>query len=450
MKKSLLCVAILSVLSFTAQSEPSVKDLVEDYKINQKKSPSFSTSYNHHRAGVKWNVGGTCGDFDMDFSIGNTLSKKELQRMWNNWLTQAKKAFDPATLLALAFQRANPDLYEILQNGIIEARGVFDEDMNVCKNIQDTVMDQAPGGWIEKLSTGEEFNKRAKRAYDGARVDVGDVVDFSSDAGDKGFTLLEKKFGGRGQRDAPIIGLASQAGFNIAADRTLSSNNSKIDLNNVSAITSSSKKVIHPFLNYFSRPSEVTRFVTEIVGETKLASRKGSNAITNTKNVGLTKILNDEEKRFYDGIDEIVDVVERGVDITLVKSDINAFNTHIQGTQLTPSMIQELSLMPSYKQESYKHALAREYAFLYTMDKTFVARRIIIMGSKETSITEAKPVYDMLMTKVKELDSELELVETEHRLRSLYAGSASTKLYERAMLNRTKGIIVDAQEGVWK
>lgn len=453
MKIKCLAIAIFIATSSTALADNSeLADKLNSYKINQKYRSSFVANPEHHKAGVKWNTNGSCGDFDMDFSIGNTLSSGDMQRMLDNWIRQAKNAFDPASLIALALQRANPDLYEILQNGLIEAKGIYENDLNMCESIQGEILDAVPSGWIEKITVNEEYTKKISEAYSSLnKTDINAVNSFKGESGDKGFTILGTKFGGEGQPDASIVELVAIAGTNIAADRLERGSITKIDVNNVSILNVDVDE--YPFTKHFTKPSDVSTYIVNITGETKVTTRDGSDSITHTKAAGLIQTLQKSEKSFYLKLDEIVDYAEHNGsnsagDLSRIMSNVDDFNKDIIGSYLTVPMVQELAAMNSHEKSIYKRSLANEYAFKQVMDRTFTARRILLLGSKEASIYDAKPIYDIAEEKIEFLDKEIDILEREYRIRKLYSNNTAEKLFLKAAKSQNKGVIVTSGQGI--
>ncbi len=446
----------LAALPFVANAdgtspEVSLSRALKNYKLNIEKERPFSSYPEYHRVGVAWNQGGSCGDFDMDFSIASTLSKQDLQRMLDNWVTQAKNAFDPASLIALALQRANPDLYEILMNGVIEARGIYENDTRVCEAIQNTLLDSAPDGWVDKLAVGKEFEKRVAQVYeDNHSLDIGDMNDFVWDSGKKGFELLGQMVGGKDQPKAKVVESAATAGFNTAVERKVAAG-TDIDVANKNPITVTDEvKRKHPFTRYFDSPESVTEYVNKIVGETEISTDNGENPFNHLKGVGLHAVMIEKQNEYEEDIRELLDLMEGTTSENFTIRDIEAFNSTITSSFMTVGMLKELKSMSPAPQQMFVEQLANQYAFSHTIDKVFTARRIIKLGSKETSIFKAEFVRSTAEDKIAELDKEIELLETEYRIKQQYATNVGEELYKRALESERQGLVVSPVKGVIK
>ncbi len=467
MKKLAIAIALSIAPTFTIAAEAnfSIPEAIENYRYNLQKEKKFSNNTAYHRFGVKWNTGGTCGDFDMDYSIQNTLSKQDLQRMMDSWIAQAKNAIDPSSLLALALQRANPDLYEMLMNGIAEARLQFDNDDSVCQALQNTILDSAPDGAIDKLKVKQEFTEKVKNAYESSRsVDIGDMVDFVYDAGDEGIEIMGKMFGGKNQEDLYVIKQATMAGFNSQADRK---KRRVIDVNSTASVKGSARHVQenYSFTKYFRSPSEVNEYITTVAGEVIIATAEGKDTVRHTKGVGLATTISEHEEDYQSRIIVILNLITNLGAQPGVRDDINfnleankstikllltEFNKEINPSFFTLDMAVELVNLPDSVKQSFLNSITKEFAYRVVLEKTFAARRILLTGSKESSIYKSEPVRKEIEIKIEELDKEVEQLETEMRIRKYHSLEASATLLRRSLENKGSGLKVNSSSRIFK
>lgn len=449
-QRTLIAISLSALLHTTTASADTstAKSIYERYKINRKSNPSMILDNIHHlRAGIKWNTSGTCGDFDMSLSVMNNIDSAELKAMMNNFIAGAKAAFDPASLLSLAFMRANPDLYELIQNGIIQAQAFFEEDMNVCETIQNTILDSAPSGWVDKLAVGEEFTKNVQLAYSGASVDVGDLTDFVGSAGERGFTLLGTEYGGEDEPDAEIVDLASIAGFNIGREKTGGLAND-IDVSNISSATPIEKEK-YPFTQLFNKPSDLSDFIVDIVGEVTINTRDDDTGINHEKGIGSSRHIYNTKQEIIFALGELKSVVVTG-NAGLIKNELDEFNDNMHGAYLTGLMARELERMNDGEYTEFANALAHEWALNSVIHKIVVARKLLTMGKNESSIYDATQVRMLVIEKIRLLDLELEDIEREERVKRMYAENVSDILFKRALEASQKGVNVDTQPNARK
>lgn len=449
--KSSVATAILLSLSLhlpVNAETTSFRQLVDTYKINRHSDPFSLKSRNRDfKIGVKWGFSGTCGDMDMDLSIFNNIGSAELKAMWNNWLAQAKAAFNPAELLALAFKRANPDLYDIMQNGIIEAKANFDEDMDVCNTIQSTIIDAVPTGAIDSLAVSKEFTDTIKDAYAGASVDVGDVTDFVKDAGQRGFDFLGQTVGGDGQPDAEVVDGIAKAGYNIAREKVIGGT-TKIDLLNTTAISVSDYDDF-PFAAEFSNPQDLADFLKGVIGEVRVSSRDGENSIEHEKGAGAKIYIYESSQEIGA---ELSGLIADGAnpDAVLVKSLLDDFNENKYGAYITGTMLEELVKMSNSDEESFVKALAGEWALNDTIKKLVTAKKLLLIGSNEPSVIDAIAIKDIAREKLQLIDDEIKEVELEYRIRKEFTNEVTDILFSRALRNSQEGISHSNKSGIKK
>lgn len=444
LRKLSLVIPFLLLSPYSHSNTDTLFEIYETYKINKQANPFLiKLNRRHFRAGIKWGISGTCGDFDMDLSIENNIKSADLKAMWNNWVTQAKAAFDPASLLALAFQRANPDLYEIMQNGMIEAKGMFEEDMDLCNNIQNTILDSAPSGAIDKLSVGSEFTNVVTNAYkNNSKTDVGDLVDFVSGAGERGFELMGVKYGGKDQPDAPIVELAATAGFNTAREKQSSA--AIIDVNNTSSISTSDYDEL-PFAKMFKNPGELSDFITDIVGSIEVATRDDSTSVQRSKGRGAQVYIYELKDEILDEWKKVEDTYDWG-NAPLNKIKLDDFNEAQQGAFLTGTMVEDLMNMSNGDRTIYVDSLARESALVYTINKIVTAKKLLIMGRNESSLHDAQPIKELLDEQVAALQHEIDEIEQDERIRKNYSSNTAEQLLKRALRNSQKGVDVNSTQ----
>lgn len=432
MKKTILFGAIFfaQIATVSAQVKP-LSQVIDDYKIRIGEQRKFSQNTEHHRFGIRWNEAGTCGDFDMDFAMMQTLSSQDLQRMLDKWIRQAKNALDPASLMALALQRANPDLAEIIKDGIAEARLQYEDDNRVCQAMQNMVLDQAPEGAIEKLSVGEEFKKKTKDAHSNRRVDIGDLTDFAYEAGQYGIEILGERVGGINQPPGKVNKSALLAGFNQQANRSSLTDTSPVQKN-------SENLEKYPFIKHFSSPTDAIEFLDQIIGETEITTAIGENAINHEKPIGISAPLAQLQEEYIQEMESIVSLMERGTHQSIVTAEIKNFNDKITPSLMTRDMYRELINMTPDIRFSYINALANEFASLVTIDKVMVVRRLFYTGSLETSIYNNTPMSKEIKRKVEMLDWEIDHLEKELRLRSTFSKNVALTLLKNTKINQNQ------------
>ncbi len=95
--------------------------------------------------GVGWNSNLICGDMSIQTTLRNQLNgiTNGFQQIMSNVIQSATSAV--ASLPALIIQRADPGLYNLLTNGVLQARMDFDRSKLTCRAMAERMADAAGG-----------------------------------------------------------------------------------------------------------------------------------------------------------------------------------------------------------------------------------------------------------------------------------------------------------------
>lgn len=90
---------------------------------------------------VGWSSDLMCGNFDLKTTIGNQLNgvTDGFKNLMGDVIQGATGAV--ASLPAMLIQRANPGLYDMLTNGVLQANVSFDKAQLNCQNMAKKMMD---------------------------------------------------------------------------------------------------------------------------------------------------------------------------------------------------------------------------------------------------------------------------------------------------------------------
>ena len=95
--------------------------------------------------GIGWNNNLICGDMSITTTLQNQLNglTNGFQQIMSSVIQSATSAV--ASLPALIIQRADPGLYNLLTNGVLQARLDFDRSKLTCKAMANRMADMAGG-----------------------------------------------------------------------------------------------------------------------------------------------------------------------------------------------------------------------------------------------------------------------------------------------------------------
>lgn len=104
-----------------------------------------ATRSNMQRLGMNlgWSSDLMCGNFDLKTTVGNQLNgvTSGFKNLMGEVIQGATGAV--ASLPAMIIQRANPGLYEMLTNGVLQGGVAFDKAQLNCQNLSKRMMDMA-------------------------------------------------------------------------------------------------------------------------------------------------------------------------------------------------------------------------------------------------------------------------------------------------------------------
>ncbi|EFW11706.1 hypothetical protein SSYM_2171, partial [Serratia symbiotica str. Tucson] len=163
-----------------------------------------------------------CGSFDLKTTVGNQLNgiTSGFKDLMGNVIQGATGAV--MSMPAMAIQRANPGLYEMLTNGVLQAGINFDKAQLNCQNMSKRLADYTLGSKWQQAAVSEEYK-------DIVATSGGDAV--SSDqklqkaTGEEGVTWVGgQKRGGKGQQAIQPTRDLAKADYNMMNSLPVTSN----------------------------------------------------------------------------------------------------------------------------------------------------------------------------------------------------------------------------------
>src|SRR5690606_30845943 len=207
-----------SVNQYGVQHQGSVVGDDVLYSIGGGRAVSMTSAANMRSIGVGagWNANLICGDMSITTTIQNQLNgiTNGFQAIMSSVIQSATAAV--ASLPALIIQRADPGLYNLLTNGVLQARIDYDRSKLTCRAIANRMADMAGGqfGW-DQLAEGI-----ALRDAVGSTDAVSAVEQAESNRGNNGVPWVGgDSAGGAGQRPIRIVGDITRAGYNLLNGR---------------------------------------------------------------------------------------------------------------------------------------------------------------------------------------------------------------------------------------
>ena len=363
-------------------------------------------------ASASLNLGYSCLKFDPVVGVAHTLNqvKDGAEDMLQAMTDAATGAI--ASLPALILQRANPGMYDLMQNALARAQLKVDLATKSCQQIEtEMAKGQNPYQDLVVLSKGNDWKRQM--GVGGANiVTVQDQVENSN--GSNGVPwVFGSDAGGSGQAPIRLTGDLVQAGYNVNLNRSIT------DTSDVSSLPSS--RVVQ----IWDSPSDAQEWVVDVVGEHQVTTCEGCDK-TSTPSLGLLVKQEEERKTLESKLETIV--ADTNPPTVTELAEISA-----PGVVITRQVIDSLKELDEIERSLLLQRLVDELAVSRTLEKAFYGRRLLKAGTQLPEIKAVKMAQEHGEKAVKDLDAETERMLFEYRLRKEVVSETASILILRAM-----------------
>ncbi|GHU20121.1 hypothetical protein FACS189475_08480 [Betaproteobacteria bacterium] len=266
------------------------------YSIGGGRAVSMSGAGNMQSigVGVGWNSNLICGDMSLSTTLQNQLNgmTNGFQTIMSNVIQNATSAV--ASLPALIIQRADPALYNLLTNGILQARLDFDRSKMTCRAIANRMADMAGGqtGW-DQLAEGMALRDAVGSSNDA----VSAVEQAETNKGNNGVPWVGgDNAGGSGQGPIKVVSDVTRAGYNLLNGRGATDSSSIASGacgNRLSCQT-------------WPSPQAAVEWATRVLGEREQRTCESCTKTQTTPGVGLTPLIQEEYETKLQALQELV------------------------------------------------------------------------------------------------------------------------------------------------
>lgn len=240
------------------------------------------------RAG--WNADLMCGNFDISTTVRNQLNgvTEGFQDLMGNVIQSATSAV--ASLPAMIIQRANPQLYDLLTNGVLQGRIDFDKSQLTCQKMAEKMTDFAYGSAWTQSAKAENYQSVAVSEADAVRAEK----KVAKEAASKGKTWVGgQKRGGSGQQPIRLVGDTTRVGYNILNQRSVT------DTGSISPSQCQGE-----LCQVWSKPEEAASWMTRVVGEQTINVAPDNDVSGSSEDktgaqagVGLSPLIAEEQEK---------------------------------------------------------------------------------------------------------------------------------------------------------
>ena len=363
------------------------------------------------KVGVGWNSNLICGDMNLSTTLQNQLNglTNGFQQIMGNVIQSATSAV--ASLPALILQRADPALYNLLTNGILQARLDYDRSKLSCRAMAEKMADIAGAqtGWGQ-LAEGMALTSVVSSGNHDA---VSAIEQAESKHGNDGVPWVGgSNAGGSGQQPIKVVTDVTQAGYNLLNGRSVGTTG------NVNQSQCAGNLVCQTWKS----PEEASQFAVRVLGETAHQTCDGCTKTQTTPGVGLTPIIQEEYEIKLKALQELITGAKPTTFENLQAASSNSL-------PVTRGIIEALRNEPDL--DLMVTRLASEVALASTMEKALLLQRTLLTGSKEPNVASNDLAKTAISEENSTLEQEINNLKNELELRQTLANNSATTILER-------------------
>lgn len=382
-------------------------------------------------AGIAWNNSLMCGNFDISLSVEQQLNgvKGAFQDLMGNVIDSASGAV--ASLPALVIQKVNPALYDLLQNGVLQANKEFHIAQTSCEEMV---------GYMESALEGNSWEAISKSGYwkEQSQSSSNEILEVKSAIGtsglDHGVTWLGgQQRGGASQAPIEVISDTARAGYNLLLNRAPTNTTSTVSTCDDAAIC-----------ELWVSPQDQADWIVDVLGEQIVRTCQGCDKIESKAGMGLSKKNEEEQAQIESNLIALVTATYPPTAVELAEVSGGP------SLRMSRRVIEAIREERSEEQAAIINRLAGEMALNQTMERALIARRALLAGMKEPNIANVDIAQNKLMKAVDELNQEIDNMLFELEVRSKIASNTSAELLNRNRQRQTVPTVESQQPSTLK
>ncbi|MDY4281316.1 MAG: integrating conjugative element protein [[Pasteurella] mairii] len=377
--------------------------------------PTRAKSLKAVEFGIGWKANLMCGNFDIKTTVKNQLNgiTEGFKDLMGNVMESAKGAV--ASLPAMVIQRANPQLYDILTNGVYQGRLDFNRLKTSCEAMSKQLADYTLNGRWAKSADLENYKSIVATEPDAQKAQKKS----EDNKGKNGKEWIGgQKRGGENQKQIKLIEDVSKAGYNLLHNR-----------NALDESPLTGQSCTGATCQTFDSPQKLSDFLTRTIGEQSISTCiEDCGPKTSSKaGVGLAPTIEEENVQTVEKLEQALNMDTPSKEILAELSS----NT----IPVTRGLIEALREDPDV--EVLSQRLSAEIATAKVMEKMLLARRAILAGMREPYVAADNNVQEELEKALNKIDLEISQVKLEMDLQKMITNNTASviiqnKLYREA------------------
>jgi len=359
-------------------------------------------------------LGYSCGKFDPVAAVTDTLNDiaAGVDDMMNAMTAAASAAL--AALPALILQRANPGLYDLMQNALLKAEATLELATKSCEQMEAEIAEgKNPYADLITLSKGNDWKVQMGIGGNDA-VTAKRAVEASNGA--SGIPWIGGQAGGSGQPVLQFTGDIVKAGYNLHMNRPITA---------TAPIPPASATRLSEI---WSTPAAARNWAVDVVGENIVTTCDTCRKDT----IPGTGLLPKQHQEAAAVTVDLQGLVSGATAPTLANLD----KVTAPGVAITRQVVEAIREMPATERDLVAGRLVAEISTARTVEKALYARRLLLTGRQVPEVYATEVAREHADTAITELDAEIENLLFETRVRREVVSETVTALLERAAARR--------------
>ena len=361
-------------------------------------------------AGLSWRANMLCGNMSLATTLQNQLNgvTDGFHQIMGDIVQNATQAV--MSLPALIIQRANPGLYELLSNGVMQGRIDFDRSKLTCRAMAEKMADQiGQAGW-GALAKQQEMQDNLEQSGGDA---VTAVRDTEANNGNQGVAWVAgQNAGGDGQAPIRVTADVVRAGYNLLHNRA-ADDSTPLNENDCQG---------GAICRAWNSPQQAADWAVRVLGEREIATCDSCETLRSTAGGGLTPLIQETYS-------EQLKTLQALLSGALALTPENLATASSPLLPVSRGVIEALRDDP--EQDLLTRRLASETALSSVIDQALQLLRTLLAGSHEPNIASAEPAQSALGRNIDALEREIRLLQTELQVRQMLATNPASLALDR-------------------
>jgi integrating conjugative element protein (TIGR03755 family) len=444
MKKIILCVSI-SCLILGFSSEIFALDIVpsnSNYYYNLGGGSAISMPPVTRQRNITLggdthaNLGFTCNGFNPAISVKNYLNNMggSVQGMDSDILMSLTAAIGGEAMLLL--EKADPELYNYIQNSISSGTDKFNMSLADCNNdLNDVKHGKSPmEDWVS-ISDSQGWLNYAKAAQQDQPVDANAASkEVTKNQGQYGVPWVHKGQNSGGSKGAQVpirvIYDVAVAGYNVLVDSTRALDDQSTPPDDSNNLT-----------KYWKKPDEVGLWTELVLGDINISSKEADDKTH--PGVGLTTILETCPSAANNDLTCAKNIKQKLADLiaksgTPSAEELKAVSSN--SLMMTPDVIAAIRNKSAEDRAVSINALAEDIAIQNLIDEALLLRRVLIAGSQTKPVQNLAPALTAVKQTIHDLDQDIQNVMFEHDVKQKMTNNTVQTILGSESINKNTAL----------